>query len=103
MEQLRSISSWSQWLAEPDQWEQLTVLRQRVERGLPCGTDEFVRALELHLGHKLRATARGRPKSTERQQTEKGVRPFKLKHSSYDKEKQNRCERQESQQGDLAG
>jgi len=33
----------------PDQWEQLTVLRQRVERGLPCGTDEFVRAVELHL------------------------------------------------------
>ena len=76
LDQLRSIDNWSQWLAEPDQREQMTVLRQHVERGLPCGTKEFIRALELHVGQNLHPTARGRPKSTEPLQTEKGVRPF---------------------------
>jgi putative transposase len=62
---LTSIGSWSKWLAEADQWEELRVLRHHVERGLPCGTDDFVRGLELRAGHALRPTTVGRPRKDE--------------------------------------
>jgi putative transposase len=60
---LDTIDNWSKWLAESDQGQELTVLRQHVERGLPCGTEDFVRELELQAGHALRPTAVGRPKN----------------------------------------
>ncbi|MEO8442617.1 MAG: transposase [Betaproteobacteria bacterium] len=65
LDQLRSIDDWSGWLAEPDASESITMLRQNVKRGLPCGTDEFVNGLELQVGQALRPTAVGRPKKGE--------------------------------------
>ena len=63
--EMSSIGDWSQWLAELDQHEELAVLRQHVERGLPCGTEDFVRGLEQQSGQMLRPTAVGRPKKSE--------------------------------------
>lgn len=60
--QLSSIAAWSEWLTEPDEQEQLAVLRQHAERGLPCGTEGFVRSLELQVGQPLRLTSVGRPR-----------------------------------------
>jgi hypothetical protein len=64
-DQINCFENWSEWLAEPDQQEQMTVLRQHVERGLPCGTEEFVRGLEFQTGQILRPTPVGRPKKNE--------------------------------------
>jgi len=62
-EQARTIYDWSAWIAEPDQVEQLEVLGRHVERGLPCGAEEFVHGRELRLGHEQRPTLVGRPKT----------------------------------------
>jgi len=62
LNELRSVGNWSQWLAEPDRGEQYTALRRHVERGLPCGTDDFVRGLEAQTGQSLQPIARGRPR-----------------------------------------
>lgn len=61
LDRLDSIGNWSEWLAESDHPERLTVLRRRSERGLPCGSEDFVRRLEEMSGRMLRPTAVGRP------------------------------------------
>jgi len=63
---MKSVVDWSEWLAEPDQEEseQVEVLRQHVERGLPCGTEDFIRRLELQAGQALRPMPVGRPKKS---------------------------------------
>jgi len=58
-----TVGNWSKWLAQGDAPEQLKVLRQYVERGLPCGAEGFIRKLERLAGRALRFQARGRPKS----------------------------------------
>ena len=63
--QLRSVDDWSRWLAEPDHNGQIAVLRQHVERGLPCGAERFVHELEQQGGQMLRPTAVGRPRKSE--------------------------------------
>ena len=65
LDKLRSIDNWSDWLAQPDQCQQIAMLRQHVERGIPCGAASFVQALELQAGQVLRPTAVGRPKKGE--------------------------------------
>jgi putative transposase len=64
-DQLESIGNWSKWLAETDQPSALTELRERSERGLPCGAEDFVRRLEELSGRMLRPTAVGRPPKRE--------------------------------------
>lgn len=61
-ERFGAIDDWSAWLAEGDQSDQLDVLRRRVERGLPCGSDQFIRKLERRVGLDLTLRPRGRPK-----------------------------------------
>jgi len=65
LKQIQAVGDWSAWLAEPDQEEQLDILRRHVERGLPCGSDGFVRRLEKRFGQSLQAKPRGRPKKVE--------------------------------------
>ena len=62
LNELRYVGDWSQWLAEPDEGKQIEVLRRHVERGLPCGTVDFVRGLEMQIGQSLQFNSRGRPK-----------------------------------------
>jgi len=63
--QLESMGDWSKWLAEGDRPDELEVLRRHVERGLPCGSEKFVRKLERIAGQTLRYRPRGRPKKPE--------------------------------------
>ena len=63
--QFQSVGNWSKWLAEGDQPDQIEVLRRHVERGLPCGSETFVRKLERIAGQALRYRPRGRPKKLE--------------------------------------
>jgi putative transposase len=63
--QFESVGEWSKWLAEGDRPEEIDVLRRHVERGLPCGSEKFVRKLERIAGQMLRYRPRGRPKKPE--------------------------------------
>ncbi len=52
--QRQQIIDWSSWLVEEDELQTLEVLRRNVEKGLPCGTEKFVRRLENEQwGHPL--------------------------------------------------
>ena len=59
--QLRQVQDWSKWLAQGDEPEELEVLRRNVEKGLPCGAEEFIKKLEKLAGRDLRYRPRGRP------------------------------------------
>jgi len=58
-----TISNWSAWLAREDEQDCLANLRQNADRGLPCGTREFVERLERDSARALQARPRGRPRS----------------------------------------
>jgi putative transposase len=60
--QFESIGDWSAWLAEGDEPQRLEILRRNVEKGLPCGSEKFVRKLEKLTGRALQYRPRGRPK-----------------------------------------
>ena len=60
--QVTSIGNWSAWLAEGDDPEKLRCLRRHVEKGLPCGSEAFVRKLEKIAKRVLRYRPQGRPK-----------------------------------------
>lgn len=62
LKRVKTIGDWSEWLAEGDRLEQLEVLRQHVESGLPCGGEGFIRGLERQAKQLLRPRPRGRPK-----------------------------------------
>ncbi len=65
LKRLRQIGNWRSWLAEDDTVETLDTLRQHANRGLPCGSPEFVERLEALSGRRLRYRPRGRPISRE--------------------------------------
>lgn len=56
------IGDWSAWLAEGDEPDKLDVLRRNADKGLPCGSEKFIRKLEKLTGRALRYRPRGRPK-----------------------------------------
>lgn len=58
--QLAAITDWSGWLAGQVAPDSLAMLRRRVDKGLPCGSPEFVNALELATGRDLQDRPRGR-------------------------------------------
>jgi len=57
LRRVKSVGDWSAWLAAGDRPEQLEALRRHVERGLPCGSQGFVRRLERRTGQMLRPRA----------------------------------------------
>jgi putative transposase len=63
--QFTSIGDWSSWLAEGDNPEELSDLRRNVDKGLPCGSESFIRKLEQLAGHSLTFRPQGRPKKEE--------------------------------------
>jgi putative transposase len=74
--QLDCIKDWSAWLAEGDEQPSLDTLRRHAERCLPCGSREFVKAMEEFTGRALRCRPRGRPAGSNGRQAEKGARPL---------------------------
>jgi putative transposase len=59
---LSETEDWSAWLAEGDETEELQMLRRNVEKGLPCGSEDFVQKLGRQVGRLLEYRPRGRPK-----------------------------------------
>ncbi len=55
------MTDWSAWLAQGDEEEELRVVRRNIDKGLPCGSDEFVKALGRQIGRPLEFRPRGRP------------------------------------------
>ncbi|MCP4492465.1 MAG: transposase [Gammaproteobacteria bacterium] len=64
--QFESIGDWSAWLAERDAEEEIAILRRNVEKGLPCGSERFIRKLEKRVGRLLRYRPIGRPRVAEK-------------------------------------
>jgi len=56
------IENWSAWLHEQDDATRLGILRRNSHKNLPCGSDDFVDALERMAGRLLRFRPIGRPK-----------------------------------------
>jgi putative transposase len=61
LKQYESIGDWSAWLAEGDDPENLEILRRNAQKGLPCGSQKFVRKLEKITGRILQYRPQGRP------------------------------------------
>ena len=59
------ITDWSAWLAEGEEPDKLTLLRRNIEKGLPSGSEQFVKKLEALSGKELRFRPQGRPKKSE--------------------------------------
>jgi putative transposase len=63
------IADWSAWLVEGEDANQLSVLRRNIDKGLPCGTERFIKKLERLTGRVLQYRPQGRPrKSDEKEQ-----------------------------------
>jgi putative transposase len=56
-----SQSDWSQWLSIAENKTVTDVLERNVEKGLPCGSDDFIDKLEQVSKRSLRYRPRGRP------------------------------------------
>ena len=63
--QFESIGDWSAWLAGGDEPNQLEILRRNADKGLPCGSERFIRRIETLMGRDLTFRPRGRPKKDE--------------------------------------
>ncbi len=57
-----SIDDWSAWLAEGDETEEIQILRTNIEKGLPCGTEGFIKRLSKLVGRELEYRPQGRPR-----------------------------------------
>jgi len=57
-----SIANWPAWLRMEDHVDQVNVLRKHVEKGLPCGSESFVRELGRKIGRMLEYRPQGRPR-----------------------------------------
>jgi putative transposase len=63
--ELAAITDWSAWLAQGDEEEELQRLRRNVDKGLPCGSDAFVKRLGKQVGRVLDYRPQGRPTKIE--------------------------------------
>ena len=63
--QFAVIDDWSAWLAEGDEAEEIQILRQNIDKGLPCGDESFVRRLGKIVGRGLEYRPQGRPRRAE--------------------------------------
>ena len=56
-----SGKEWSAWLAEGDPVDELSIIRRNIDKGLPCGSDRFIKKLEKQIGRVLGYRPLGRP------------------------------------------
>ena len=68
---LVTVEGWSDWLSIEEKPERLDMLRQHVEKGLPCGSGGFVERLGKQAGRILERRPQGRPR-LEGKEDEKG-------------------------------
>jgi len=59
-DQFHTMHEWSSWLAAGDEPEHLTSIRRTSEKGLPCGSETFVKNLEKKVGRMLTYRLQGR-------------------------------------------
>jgi len=59
---LVSTEDWANWLLIEEANDHLNVLRKHVEKGLPCGSEGFVKTLGNQIGRILELRPQGRPK-----------------------------------------
>lgn len=52
---------WSNWLALPESKEKIEVLHRNIEKGLPCGSNDFIDKLERLAKRPLHYRPQGRP------------------------------------------
>ena len=64
-DQFKAIADWSSWLSAEDDADKIKVLRMHVEKGLPCGSEDFVHRLGAMIGRALEFRPQGRPKGGE--------------------------------------
>lgn len=74
--QLNGIKDWSAWLATGEEQPGLDILRRHAEMCLPCGSREFVKAMEEFTGRALQCRPRGRPTGSNASKAGKGARPL---------------------------
>ena len=60
-----AIEDWSAWLAEGDEEEEIRIVRQNIDKGLPCGSADFVKRLSQQVGRALDYRPQGRPRKSE--------------------------------------
>lgn len=58
---LAAVGDWSAWLGDADEPDRLETLRINVNKGIPCGSEDFVELLRRSTGTALRILPRGRP------------------------------------------
>jgi putative transposase len=58
--QCETVGNWSAWLAGEERPESLDQLRRHTNKGLPCGSPEFIEKLEQETGRTLRCRPQGR-------------------------------------------
>ena len=63
--QFEAIGDWSAWLAQGDEPQELEVLRRNADKGLPCGSEKFIRKLEKLTGRGLQYRPQGRPRKND--------------------------------------
>lgn len=59
---MKSVDDWALWLAQDSDHSTLQQLRSATEKGLPCGSKEFIEEIENILGRRLVGRSRGRPR-----------------------------------------
>ncbi len=55
------MGDWADFLAVPDEPTKLEILRRNVDKGLPCGSERFIRKIEKIAGRTLMFKPQGRP------------------------------------------
>ena len=65
--QFQAVGDWSAWLAQGDEPQELEVLRRNADKGLPCGSEKFIRKLEKLTGRGLQYRPQGRPRKDDEQ------------------------------------
>ena len=56
-----SQDQWSEWLALPEKTDVTDLIQRNIEKGLPCGNDQFISKLERKAKRSLRYKPQGRP------------------------------------------
>jgi len=57
-----SMQEWSKWLLLPEQEDEINIIQRNIEKGLPCGSENFIDHLEKQINQQLRYRPQGRPK-----------------------------------------